>query len=383
MSPRTRGAHLLVDETLSRYTDTSAHPVQHLLVGRWLGLNPDTSHASPPIDKPFGEGPWPCLNPASGHRGSLRISNITLSMTGRHRPKGLFACPNCRFAYYRQGPDCSPKDRYRIGEVKRWGRYWDTLLRKAWGNQSLTLKETTQMLGVSYATMRRQAVRLGLHRRPGMTSKIKDTPMCRENYAVQQLVSIKRRLYKAMWLSVRRSCPHLGRAELAKLYSPIKAFLYRHDRQWLVRHQPVARKRMAWAPLVDWGARDERLVSAISGCVWRLRNHVGKPLRITRHVIWKTSKDERWHTGPVIRSDKLPKTLECMRGLVETKEDFALRRVRWARESFIRSRVVPTRTEFIRRAGLNVETRRLKTVSAQINSAVNDLRSRSQPGSAG
>jgi len=72
-----------------------------------------------------------------------------------------------------------------------------------------------------------------------------------------------------------------------------------------------------------------------------------------------------------------------MRGLVETKEDFALRRVRWARESFIRSRVVPTRTEFIRRAGLNVETRRLKTVSAQINSAVNDLRSRSQPGSAG
>jgi Tn7-like transposition protein D len=221
--------------------------------------------------------------------------------------------------------------------------------------------------------MRRQVTRLGLNSRPGMVRKAPILTRSTDNRLRPQLIKVKRRLYRAMWLCIQRTCPVMGRAEVAKRHAAVKTFLYRHDRRWLVRHQPVALKRMVWAPLVNWGARDERLVSAICRCVRRLRNHVGKPRRITRHVIWKSLKDERWYLSPLIPSEKLPKTLECLRGVVETKEKFAIRRVQWAKESFIRSRAVPTRSAFMRRVGLNVETRRVQTVSAQIHSALNDL----------
>ena len=68
------------------------HPLQHLLLQDFLDHQETTSG-------PFGDGPWPCLNPLARHRHKLTIPTVRLHRNHGHLV-GVFAC-QCGYSYTR------------------------------------------------------------------------------------------------------------------------------------------------------------------------------------------------------------------------------------------------------------------------------------------
>ena len=63
--------------------------------------------------KPFGEGPYPCLNPVADHQGQPTIASAEMSsaMDRRKKIRAVFGCPRCGYTYLRYGPDKTVDDR--------------------------------------------------------------------------------------------------------------------------------------------------------------------------------------------------------------------------------------------------------------------------------
>lgn len=58
----------------------------------------------------------------------------------------------------------------RIGKVRIWGRDWDNNLRRLWMDPTIEFREMGVRLGVCFATIKRQAARLGLPPRRSLNS---------------------------------------------------------------------------------------------------------------------------------------------------------------------------------------------------------------------
>ena len=105
---------------------------------------------APQIDsKPFGDGPWPCLNPLADHLGELVVTQPpALSADAARGVTGTFTCP-CGYAYSRlrrgkglsfTGPKANPK---RV----RFGSTLGDLLQEA-ERCDWTIEETAKRVGV-------------------------------------------------------------------------------------------------------------------------------------------------------------------------------------------------------------------------------------------
>ncbi len=153
------------------HQDKVNHPLRHLLLIQALGQTAasffdlckrESSHTSQ-LSKPFGESPWPCLNPVCESFRQPVISAVTIS---KHwlkpkTPVGIFQC-RCGFIYARNNPDRSPEDRFRFDNIKNYGSVWDRELRRLWKDLSISINKASQRLGVSDQTVKYQATRMGL-----------------------------------------------------------------------------------------------------------------------------------------------------------------------------------------------------------------------------
>ncbi len=81
-------------------------PLYGLLLIQFLGHTVETFLQLPVERRPFGRGPWPCLNAVCPHYRQPRITRCQVEYTATRggRPHGTFAC-ECGFAYSRIGPD--------------------------------------------------------------------------------------------------------------------------------------------------------------------------------------------------------------------------------------------------------------------------------------
>lgn len=96
------------------------HPIRHLLIIRFLGLSVAELLGGDRGYKPFGAGPWLCLNPAAEHYLQFTITNLKVSRCcDTKKPVGTFSC-SCGFIYCRTGPDRTKEDACRIGKISRW-----------------------------------------------------------------------------------------------------------------------------------------------------------------------------------------------------------------------------------------------------------------------
>jgi hypothetical protein len=118
------------------------HPIRHILFLISIGSSAQKVLESFVEFKPFGDGPWPCLNHASGHFAEPRVYSCRVSdgeKKNAGKPIGTFSCA-CGFMYMRTGPDQSEADRSKWTSVRAYGAKWENLLEQLWGNTSLTLR---------------------------------------------------------------------------------------------------------------------------------------------------------------------------------------------------------------------------------------------------
>jgi Tn7-like transposition protein D/TniQ len=211
------------------------HPLHHILAMHFLGATAkDFFSQNIKCPSPFGEGPWPCLNPACVHYHQRCINTYQLkeAQTKKNRPIGIFACI-CGFKYSREGPDNLPEDAFRKDSVLTYGAAWEAELKELWLDPTITRREIARFLGTSEGNVRNRAIELHL-------TNPRISPRNQKGTSPQLLHDIQWR--RTQWLTLVESRPEKGRTSLQSEAPGLYKWLCMHDRDWLFAHCPPSKK---------------------------------------------------------------------------------------------------------------------------------------------
>jgi Tn7-like transposition protein D/TniQ protein len=356
-------------------TEITQHPIRHLLIINYLGHTAEEFFTSSYIFKPFGDGPWPCLNRASGHFGQLLITKYQLTdnrvKKKRGRPAGKFIC-KCGFIYSRVGPDESEKDRFRTDSIQAFGHVWENVLRKLWLDTTTSLREAGQRLGVSDLTVVRYAIRF-------------DLPMNRHGYrkvgpyALTRYKNYKRSLqdafvhYRKDWLSVLKANPGAGRKHLGEIAYSTFSWLRQNDPEWLESHLPPRRRNYPTYPRLDWKKIDRELSAAVRVSIERIKHREGKPVRASLSVVAR-DLGRRSHLERQLA--KLPRTTKALMEGLEGPEEFSMRKIENAESCYRKEGICPARYQLIHRANLKNAVGRTTQIQNAVTAALGRLSKR-------
>lgn len=346
------------------------HPLRHLLLMHFLGYSVADFFSFSAARQPFGERPWPCLNPVCRLYRKPAITSCQIvyppSMGGH--PTGFFTCA-CGFVYARSGPDTTPEDRSRRGKIIQFGLLWEETLRRLWHDPSFSVNAIARRLGVDPLTVKRSAVRLGLSFiRRHEEALIQLKPVEPSHIPTGEITLIDPASQREAWLAAMQAHPEWGTRALRGLLPGLYAWLYRHDRKWLQAHLPV-RRQVRCKPRINWARRDKQFAEKVRNAAVVLKNTDLHPIRITVASIGRTIRQLALIQQHL---DKLPLTAGAIAEVIETREDFALRRVQWATMTFLKRGYAPERWEFIQLAGL-ARVATWATVDQAIQSALHTL----------
>jgi hypothetical protein len=357
---------------LVRPSRNARHPLYHLLLIQFLGLTSEEFFRLPEELTPFGEGPWPCLNPAAAHYRQPVVTEYRPGNRLRYgKPTGRFGC-GCGFAYARTGPDSSSEDRFRVGRVLAFGPVWEAKLKRLWEDSSLSVSEVARRLGVDPLTVRRHVVRLGLPlSRPSKELKPLDHATRLKGEAVSAAWKKKRRGCLSRWLSAMKQCRGVMLKALRRKLPREYAWLLQYDSEWLAGHKPRPQRRNLSSSSVDWKRRDAEYAIAVRAAASRLRGAPGRPVRVTRTAVGRaigavTLLRQKLH--------RMPLTAQVLAGVVETREQYAVRRVWWAAELYRQEGVMPREWQLVARANVR-GLREVSAVECVVNGALTMLRS--------
>jgi hypothetical protein len=304
-----------------RARQRSRQPIRHLLLMHFLKRPVDQLFNANESHHPFGRVPWPCLNLASEHYGSLTVQDCQVkSANNGRRLVGSFECPECGFVYLRYGPDIELADMMRRDHIPYYGTVWDRQLTVLWNESAVSLRRLSERLGVDPTTAKLQAVRLGLPSpRPGgrggaevlLSPGISEGPRSNPER------------YKSDWLNTCARMPDAGRSQLRKLRPAAYAFLMRHQRTWLELNSPPARKVIYRRETVDWAARDQELAIEVNSAGERLRGWI-PPVRLTRTAILREAQCV-WALRKTL--PRIPRTAQALDQLKESRPEFTVRRI--------------------------------------------------------
>jgi hypothetical protein len=174
---------------------------------------------------------------------------------------------------------------------------------------------------------------------------------------------------RVAWLSLREENPEGGGKLLRSLLPRVYMWLYRNDREWLKAYMPP-RKQTVSPSRVDWESRDTQWAIAAKFSAERSKNAPGRPVQITVAAI---ARDIGQLANIQKHLDKLPLTAQVLAEVVETREEFAVRRVEYAAECFRQENVYPKEWQLVRRAGLRPNMEALQQVKEAIAAALESL----------
>ena len=298
---------------LVRKPRNTCHPVRHVLLMIVSGINPEQFFIEKAEKEyPFGCEPWPCLNPVCRHYRKLVIHKIVITKDSKLKcPVGHFTC-SCGFSYSRRGPDQNQLDHYTIGRIHSFGLVWQKELIRLATIENISIRGMAYRLNVDSKTIIKQLSHITLNHVEIIAPKTGNI----ENYRQQ-------------WIDVIEQNPGKSRNELRKLVYAIYAWLYRNDQKWLITNLPEQLKREKYdSKRVDWNKRDEYLVHQVFKAEKKIRE--SEQFETTRLSISSIGKEIGELMVLQKHLDKLPATWEALKTVVETKEQFRIRRAKTA-----------------------------------------------------
>ncbi|MBD1825693.1 TniQ family protein [Cyanobacteria bacterium FACHB-DQ100] len=357
---------------LVRSPKGSQHPLRHLLLMQFLGHTAESFFQLPHQFKPFGEGPWMCLNRVADHFQQNVIYRCEITYSRENgKPIGTFRC-SCGFTYARTGPDKSEEDQFRISKIRAFGPIWEQVLKALWQDSSISLRGIARQLGVDAATVKLHAAALEL--KFPRQAKRQSNRMKRRLSDAQTRETVSPKLpfksYRTEWLIIRTEHPDAGRSALRKQFRRVYTWLQRNDSEWLEAHLPPRLQKTIPVIRVDWENRDAELAEAVEVAVRHLQEKLGKPKRITIAAIAR----ELGQLAVIQKHlHKLPLTAQILNQKTETREAFALRRIEWVRECYEKEQICLQRWQVGRRAGLRPDVEALPAVQDALTAVVENL----------
>lgn len=287
----------------------SFHPVQHLLLIQFLNVSfKDLENYVGKKYEPFGQAPYYCLNPAADHYKKRVIPNVTITTcTNTRKPVGTFCC-DCGFTYSRRGPDVVKDDVFKVGRIKNFGSVWQAKLMQL-ATSNLSPYRIAQILKCDYATVKKYI----------SDSKDKsshNSELSRDLYLQKE----------AEWLKLIETYPDFTVTQLRKMNPALYAWHYRNNRSWLMENPPRSVMKLAISKRVDWEKRDLEILHLVKEAIQKLYA-IEKPVYVNKS---KVAKEIGQLSLLEKLLDKLPKTKAYLKKHLETREQFQIRRIKWA-----------------------------------------------------
>ncbi|BAY32884.1 Tn7-like transposition protein D [Nostoc carneum NIES-2107] len=304
----------------------SFHPIRHLLTIRFLSNSLDEFFSNHYEYKPFGDAPWLCLNAATEHYLQAVVNHLVIShCLDNKKPLGTFSC-SCGMVYCRTGPDETEEDKLRIGKVIKFGSVWEQKLKELVEIQKLGLRKTARQLNVDPRTVIRYTSLLGLktHWKSIKEAKPLDKEVLELN-PVNYFNSINIK-YREAWKDLQYQYPEASKTALRRLAKGTYAWLYRHDKEWLHQNSPDFKVSVPSLGKVDWVKRDKQVLEEVKKAVLSLLS-AEKPVRITIGRIGRTINLLALLEKHL---SEMPLTKAYLDSVIETVEDFQIRRIQWA-----------------------------------------------------
>lgn len=391
---RTDGAEDWVNRFVHR-KERAIHPVHHLLLLQFLGQSvegflsaSDCKLPSPKEDSipeeiiskvtvptfgqpPFGLAPWPCLNRTAEHfqQDVVAICEIKTAQDHPRRPRGIFRC-DCGFAYSRVGPDTSESDRQKLGRYVSFGEQWDkTVCDLVDQGQSYDVIKKRVRMGSR--TLALQIIRLGRNNVSGrdLSWALKGGPIATgddRRKMSADVLKARRAIKRKQFRKALRANPKLRRTQLRILFVGHYSWLYQHDRDWLEKHLPV-RGTTRKPTKTHWANKDAKLATAVRVEAERMRSLPGRPAMISRTAITRNLGITYFSKNPAA---KLPLTNAALTEVADTRQQFAVRRVKWAASVFQSEGLSPASWRIASLARLSGDSARVPVVRAALDDAV-------------
>jgi hypothetical protein len=216
---------------LTRKPKHTIHPIRHILAHIFLGLKQDDFWCIKNNEyRPFGKGPWPCLNPAADHYRQFIINECTMIRSNKTGgPIGHFRC-SCGFVYSRIGPDSTKHDIYRKSSVLLYGAVWLKKISRLHYEENMSLRLIAKEMNVCHHTIRNHL----------SDSKIVFHPRQKGNDNKPERAQRKQQARNLIKSAIELQ-PQLRRVDLRRMYCREYHWLYRNDPLWLEAILPVPR----------------------------------------------------------------------------------------------------------------------------------------------
>lgn len=280
-------------------TQGTFHPMKHALLTLFLNESVENlyKYKSKKIE-PFGKGPYICLNPFASHYKQYVIKDFTLETCPKTKEEvGIFYC-ECGFQFTR----FSNSTHVFIKQIKYvddkwWKRYldWKRDFKAPMGYETrLDIKKNMRHKFNWYS--------IGYSR-----SGAKDKIAQRRNE----------------FINLIKENPDSNLEAINKINKQPYAFLLKHDKKWLKKNMPNVNKYISRS--FDWKARDTEMLEIIIKAKEVLLNKEN-PTKITITSIGRiTGKLDIIRKPENLK--RMPKTNALLKSIIETDEQFQLRRV--------------------------------------------------------
>jgi hypothetical protein len=133
---------------------------------------------------------------------------------------------------------------------------------------------------------------------------------------------------RELWENARKLHPDFSVSKLRRLKGAVYTWLYRNDRLWLQSHRPGRIPPKQPERRVDWNARDLEFCAQIERVAGIIKHNQEPLVKVSVKNIAK-------QLGATVLTRKLnllPQTRAKLNAVVESKDEFAIRRLRFAAE---------------------------------------------------
>jgi len=170
--------------------------------------------------------------------------------------------------------------------------------------------------------------------------------------------------HRREWNELVKKNPKCGTKQLRSSAPALYAWLYRNDRSWLAKHKPARQRASAVRLHVDWAKRDEELAGHIATIAAHIKNHPSRLNRVTVTAIGRALGKQSLFEAALA---KLPLTRSVIESVLESDEDFAVRRVHSAARKLRMTEGTFARWKLVKAAGLHYRLERQQKVKAAID----------------
>ncbi|OME19911.1 TnsD family Tn7-like transposition protein [Paenibacillus odorifer] len=299
------------------------HPIIHFLLLDFLEINLDQLKKDKDYYKyrPFGNGPWPCLNPASSHYKENVIPVCEISSARRKiKPLGTFRC-SCGFVYSRIGPDSKNEETYQYTAIVKYGEIWDNSLIELAKNNHNNYSKLSRIFLVSPSSIKKELQRIevvgiGI---PNYYNSFQN----RKWHGHKSRASIQLK-HRQSWTHLIQSHPNSGRDDLKKLDSKASNWLISNDQEWYENISPPMKQVIPHK--IDWVDKDNLYYEQFLQAILAIKKSESRPFRLTKSFLCEYIQAP---LSVVNKLKRMPRTNELINDSMESVEDFQIRRIQY------------------------------------------------------